>query len=365
MDNEVLYLLSSNACEEYMLDVLESMALPDGMILHFRYQNRWIPPAIRQEIPKDNSNTMSGKKVAVCYLYQKKDNYGCYNWVKIYPVRSGVIKFAYKTGDDDSDVSHFYFNVKNYFNNFQDISKRVTELAKNDNNKFYVLSGITYNEGDLCILENSKRAFIQTVENFDLKHFISIDEEKEYHPFFCKIDGFINNKLKVIAPEYDNVTKKAQYKLKEFDRYAFNFTTYTSMKIKTIPKSTISLITDEKIFITKKEYKTKQTSRYDEESWNIISSHIDKNLITIANFKVTCDDCSIKNPLCVDMNIYLSISRDKWLIMAELGADICFVFGTAVLASSKFNTINNAWWIGLFAIGIICKIYQKMNKGFK
>ena len=45
-----LYLMSSNASEEYIQDTLETLALPSDAVHHFRYQLKWVDKNLKNKL---------------------------------------------------------------------------------------------------------------------------------------------------------------------------------------------------------------------------------------------------------------------------------------------------------------------------
>ncbi|GAH68216.1 unnamed protein product, partial [marine sediment metagenome] len=116
-NNNWLYLMSSNASKEYIKDILETLAIPSGSIQHFRYQLRWLDEKLIEMLPSKrikNGNGLIGTKVVICYLYQERKNKGIWEWNTIYPIRIAKLVDAFKTGESEVDISHFYFQVENY-----------------------------------------------------------------------------------------------------------------------------------------------------------------------------------------------------------------------------------------------------------
>src|SRR6266496_6094017 len=122
-----IYLFSSNSEIKYVVDILEALALPRNFVHHFRYRLKWVEPTLRQKLPTttlDSKNPLVGLNVVVCYLYQEQQN-GKREWKSMYAVRRGSIIDCYKSGPNDLDVAHFYFQLTDYY----DYSDRNSEAA--------------------------------------------------------------------------------------------------------------------------------------------------------------------------------------------------------------------------------------------
>jgi len=56
MNNNSIYLMSSNATKEYIIDILEVLSLPFGTVQHFRYQLKWLDNELKNKLPIKNNN---------------------------------------------------------------------------------------------------------------------------------------------------------------------------------------------------------------------------------------------------------------------------------------------------------------------
>ena len=75
MTKKCLYLVSSSSSSEYVSDCLEALALPRGMIQHFRYRLRYIDEHLREKLPKENGqlpHDLRDLPVVVVYLIRSK-----------------------------------------------------------------------------------------------------------------------------------------------------------------------------------------------------------------------------------------------------------------------------------------------------
>jgi hypothetical protein len=219
-----LYLVSSNATKEYIMDILEALSMPFGSVQHFRYRLKWIDKELRNEIPLEG-NSLTGKlknrRVVICYLYQEKRD-SEWEWIAAYPIRSGILMDAYKTGDSDGDVSHFYFKVDNYIsydkqgftNDKQDFTKILRGIAGKKWNIAYAFLCVALDDTYIADKEDSKSAFHKICNSLSLEHLKS-PEGKEYFPIYCFIDGLKNRKGKILEPKYDPIAHKSFYEIKE------------------------------------------------------------------------------------------------------------------------------------------------------
>jgi hypothetical protein len=114
-----LYLVSSSSSREYVADCLEALALPRGVIHHFRYLTKYVDESLRSLLPKSPGglpSKLQDLSVVVVYLYQEQTGgawkpAGTLNDEGRYlPVRCGRLVDAFREGD----VAHFYFEITDY-----------------------------------------------------------------------------------------------------------------------------------------------------------------------------------------------------------------------------------------------------------
>jgi hypothetical protein len=111
---ECLYLVSSSSSREYVADCLEALALPRGMIHHFRYRRRHIDEGLASALSREPGHLpdqFQNISVVVVYLYQEQRAGSWKIEEEAYlPLRCGRLLDAYL----DGDVAHFYFEVGDY-----------------------------------------------------------------------------------------------------------------------------------------------------------------------------------------------------------------------------------------------------------
>ncbi len=117
--NECLYLVSSSASERYVTDCLDVLALPRGIIQHFRYRMKYLDPELEELIPKNPGSLPSrlqDVQVVVLFVLAQiapGDNWPGDEWQNPsphVPLRCGRLVDAYAEGD----VAHFFFAVEGY-----------------------------------------------------------------------------------------------------------------------------------------------------------------------------------------------------------------------------------------------------------
>lgn len=118
MTRSCLYLVSSSANREYVADCLEALALPRGLIHHFRYRRGYVDPDLWKQLPDQAGpmpDALSGMTVVVVYVFQEQSG-GAWTQRDYLPVRLGSLIEAFR----DGGVAHFYFAVTDYVSQLKD-----------------------------------------------------------------------------------------------------------------------------------------------------------------------------------------------------------------------------------------------------
>jgi len=368
---QTIYLISSNASKEYILDALEVLSLPFGMVQHFRYQLKWLDKELKEELPlKDNSkkDSLKNYKVVICYLYQEKIDNG-WEWIKIYPVRTGVLMDAYKTGEKEEDIAHFYFKVDAYIpsDKGNEIEKEIKKWRKVWN-KTYAFFGKSLKNNILTSKKESYSIFHNICTSFKKEHFKSPEGNTEYYPIFCLIEGLKTFKRrcwrkikKTLTPEYNSLSHKSYYKIDEGSYCSFEFRIFSP---ENPPEFQIVLKSDEKLFSTPSKYELRISSRYTEESCALISRFLERDVFTLLCFETTCKNFDKKEPLNFHIDFPVKIKRNLFFRIVEVAGDIGFGVGTASIALSKVLGEQWSWWywpvIGGYLTWMICKLIVKL-----
>lgn len=371
-NNNWLYLMSSNASKEYIKDILETLAIPSGSIQHFRYQLRWLDEKLIEMLPNKrvkNGNKLIGTKIVISYLYQKKKNNGNWEWNTIYPIRIAKLVDSFKTGESKLDISHFYFQVENYIKyDDHDFNKIIKKIAKQKWEKKYSFLGKSFEDKYIANKEESMSAFHKICEVFDQEHFSDPPPLKKiYYPLFCYIDGLVDEKREIITPQYNSSSCCSFYDLTEGATYYFEFMTYTP-KSQQIPNWKINIISDSNIFSTPSKYVLEINSRYNAESLPLLSSILERNILSFMTFNTKSIDDKINGflPLELNINFLINIKRNMFFRAIDAFSDIAFAIGTGSLAlKAAFPTWS--WWywpvIIFYFIWIICKFKIKLWRG--
>lgn len=368
-NNNWIYLMSSNATKEYITDILEVLALPHGTVAHFRYLMRWLDEDLKTKLSiKNKSGTcgLKNKKVVICYLYQEKQDSGG-KWIVVYPIRTGILMDAYNTGNDDEDVAHFYFKVDNYiFYDSQDITEKLKKVIEEDGkwNRAYAFMGKNF-DVKIADEEDSRPAFHKICNFFKSEHFKS-PEGNEYFPIYCFIEGLKDKKGKILEPVYDPHTYKSFYEVTEGGYYSFGFSTYLTSRPS---QYVVKLLSDEKIFSTPREYRLIASSRYDEASYPIISSLLERDIWTSISFKTELpSEVDGKESLNIHFEFPIKVKRKILYRIFDALSDIGFGVGTGAIAiKAAFPPEEMTWWYWPTILGYgtwaICKIIIKFWRG--
>lgn len=337
-----IYIMSSNAAEKYILDSLQVLSVPFGWVCHLRFQKKWVDPELWEIIPfkgEKLNEKLKDIRAIISYLYQERENRDeRWKWIAVYPFRFGFLKYAFKTGDSELDIVHLFVEVDSFVSyhddkqiNFFDILK---EKLKYKFNKYYASLGEPLEEKFVIPREQSKSAFHKICECIKLEHFKSSDKDGvDYYPATCFIEGFKKKKGKFLKPKYDRHSYKSFYKLRECARYTFEFCSYFAEKPMEFE---VKLLCNEKIFSTPAEYKLKISSRYDEESWSIISSLLERDVWTSISFKTELpENINNKKSLDIHLEIPLNIKRKILYRIIDFGGDIGLAVGTGSIALAK------------------------------
>ena len=366
MIGKTIILLSSNASKEYILDALEVLALPFGAVQHFRYRLRWLDRELKEKLPiKKNSNKskLNDFNVIICYLSQKRINEK-WEWIAIYPLRAGVLVDAYKTGDNDMDVVHFYFKVYKYLNISNDIINKIENHLKERSIWGKAYSFITDDIMEIVsATENEGKAyscFANICELLGKEHFKSPDGKIEYYPIFTLINGLKTEK-KNLKIKYKHLYHKSYYEISEGSCYSLEFKTYFPNPP---PEFSIILKNEEKLFSNQPEQKIKISSPYSEENFVLIPRFVEKDLYTSLTFKTNCEKFNDKEVLNLNISFLIKIKRNLWFRIIEITGEFGFGLGTGSIALAKILEGKWNWWYWPVIMGyflwMICKLVLKL-----
>lgn len=376
-NQKCLYLMSSNASEEYILDTLETLALPSDAVHHFRYQLKWIDKNLKNKLRvkgEEKNSLLKDMHVIVSYLYQNynKTDKEKWKWNKIYPLRTGILMDAYKTGnEDDVDVAHFYFKIKNYFYyKNQDFTEIMRKNAEQNFGKDYAFLNFPFYEKYVANKKDNKSALHKICQSNIFEEFISAKNNVKYFPLSYFINNLKDVKGKVVEPKYNPNCNKSFYELEEGDCYYLDLATYYPKEPK---KFKIKLYFDRKIIsIPSNELAIK--SRYNEESFMFVSSLLEKDVLSFIRIKTNTEieENLKKNQKLkiLNLNITLPIKIKKKQLYRVIDAvsEIGFGIGTGLIALSA--VLGDKWEVSCwnyvifsYLVWIICKFIIKLWRG--
>ena len=114
-----LYLVSSSSNREYVMDCVEALAVPRGIVQHFRYRLKYMDELLERLVPLEGDplpSELQDLPVLVVYLYQTQT---AGTWKPgetmgpggpYMPIRYGRLLQAFR----DGDVAHFFFEASDY-----------------------------------------------------------------------------------------------------------------------------------------------------------------------------------------------------------------------------------------------------------
>jgi hypothetical protein len=346
-----LYLLSSNARWRYFQDVLQVLALPRGFIGHFRYELRYIAPEVRGALPsrpKALPSHLQECSVLLCYLCQRETTPNQWKWLAVYPVRAAKLRRAYKTGENDSDVAHFYFVVQDYcrYGQNPDPIKTVGQLLRKVDPQVarpYVSQGEPPTLQFSSEPVSDESAFISTVEAFQTDHLFEGrigGSTKKYYPAFVFISGLReqrkpaeqrgqvkhDERAKPIQPSVDAPGRMAGYRLTEATDYTLELS-YHLLPPSPDLGSILTLTTNKGVFVTREKQEVNMGSRYDEQVWTLTSALTDHDVSSVVTVSTALKaptgrlamDTTVALPVWIRRNVWRRFGRSVLDILPQIG----------------------------------------------
>lgn len=374
----MLLLFSSNATEEYILDILECFALPQNYAHHFRYQHLWLPKELKEILPFENEplpKVLKNSTILIVYLNQSRVQHGKYQWVKAIPIRTARLISAFRTGpaNDDKAIAHFYFKLIDHVEQSEIFDYELKKSMSLKYGKSYA-AFIWGKEETLFKKFRLKAPFERLSEKLNDAGF-DYDGEKVkdnyLSPLYVKIDGLFTKRGKIISPQYDKVARKSFYKLNEAKQYLFKFRTYAE-KDELHRSFKVSLKSFKENFASPEIYSQDVKSQYNSECWELIPRFSNQNSRTYTVFKTNCINHKNKGKsLDLKLIVPVTIKRSWFLRISEILSDVGFGIGTGYLALSKLYELNKSrilpeWYyvvIPSYLIWIIAKLFVKFRRG--
>lgn len=346
-DEHWVYLLSSNASEEYMADIIESIALPSDSVHHFRYRARWLSQDLKERIPvkgQEKKSPLMGASILIAYLHQIKEG-DHKKWRRVIPIRRATLVTAYKTGDNEHDVVHFYMKLGGFV--YRDKYKLdVDGLRAQEANWDLAFLGDPIEEETFAINHaDQEGAFHDMSESFDLECLKSPDGAVSYIPLLFNIEGLRKSRGRLIKMDYDKKHSVAYYSLKEGSPYQMHINT---SDICDEPKPhTVLIRSDDNLFSTSSSVDIRVSSHYDRESCLIVPRMIERTAWTEVgcSVKTAQVDAGEMRPLNTSVNILVQVHKRFFDRMMIVFAAVLLVIGTASVSIIKDASKYWWWWI--------------------
>lgn len=343
MPKNCLYLVSSSASREYILDCVEALALPRGMILHFRYRFKYVDEQLRASLPPEGGKlpaSLRNLPVVVVYLYQVQtigvwkpgDTMGPGG--PYLPLRCGRLINAFK----DGQIAHFFFELTSYVK--PKYRRGSTRILLNQQVRFRASTGkkapISYAhvardlgfEGERV---NDTKAFQSIVDEAYLpgewrtRSLGSAPLDVTYDVIFLRIAGLFrerDKRLTEIAP-IQRVVKGsafAEYELEGDATYHMRLVTHLSARIPAaLPgqgRAKLRLVFDPEYIKPIGPTSLRISSLYDLEYWSFMTkaSPTPRSALTIAcdhDLVVDRRDFVRSELLCPEVSLSISIIPAK------------------------------------------------------
>jgi hypothetical protein len=375
-----LLLVSSNAKQEYIQDILETLCLPNGTLHHFRYMLKYVDPLVRQILKlKEESMDKCLNKIGVVivYLNQVRTENG-YNWGKSMIVREGCLRNCYKTGLGDNSIAHFYFELGDNLITDSSYEEKIKKIYGTAYNKITSYAYLTYEDySDLARKEYYCESFEKQcyrMEEVGLNYQRINNTTKYNPPLMLLIEGiyqqgwFKNNKLFnpktwfqksiLINPKYDKYGLKSYYKLHESCAYLLKYRTFSWDHKKT---GEIKIDVSKELFVTQANYSYKVNSAYNSESWELMPAFIKQNTFGYISISTNTLETNGENEIELNINVNLAFSlhRKRFIRAIDLFSDILFASGPIYIAIEKiYESLKpQPWWI-TDSIWILSCIYM-------
>lgn len=364
----IIFLLSSNSQAEYIQDIIEAIGLPKGSIHHFRYIIDYLHPDLKRLIPlqgEEMPKILKGVQVIVVYLNQTRRGKGDYLWNNVIPVRCGILKNCYKTGDGDNATTHFFFDLEEGVlprDSFDNEFKRI--FGQYYQNKYAHLA--FSNPDKILIKDSPTRIFEDQCEKFQSAGFTYVDQEEKTEiqydsPLMILIEGIYKKKWissdEILLPKYDRSTNKSYYKLTEAKSYYIKYRTLCS-EIKKPHQIKMTFLKD--CFSTPSEYMQNIHSRYYSECWDIEPAYVEHGTRGFFEVKSTTLNNDNSSPNTLDCQICITYQTKRRILLRILDTfiDFWFAIGPIYLAATKIleHPDQNPWYINKWPI-IIVLIY--------
>jgi hypothetical protein len=379
--NEWMYLFSSNAEREYIIDSLEVLALPRGAIQHYRYHLQYLHPDLRGKFDA-NPRDLVGQHVLVSYLCQEQyleEDKARWRAVETYPIRLGLVVDVHKTGR----IAHFHFEVGEYVDYSHGYPNIVSRMQVALGGKMPPASYACLApplEGFAASGDRDPEAFQAIVDAFDPHHLRTIRLKKasashtarpdveivQYDPVFIQVVGVYRIQrdddggqvsLVALKPTRVEGIRDRAYRLDEEDLHVVRVNTYQP-KWSAVHRVGIAIAAtvDERLFSNPGTGERTVGSRYDSHEFMLAPKPTERSVWTFLGLtaRVPTDHAEVLVPLkAFWVQILPRVSRRRLQTLV----DILGQLGVAILPLSVAMWARNAEpilvsWSGWFVLGL-------------
>lgn len=342
MAENCLYLVSSSANREYVVDCLEVLALPRGMIQHFRYRLKYVDEHLRILLPPEGGQLPRGLRnlpVVIVYLYQVQtvgvwrpgDTMGPGG--PYLPLRCGRLINAFK----DGGIAHFFFELSGYVKPTYRrsstrvlLNKGITFRAARRKSALVSYAHVSLDLGFDSAEASDTVGFQRIVDNAYLpsewrtRSLGSAPLDVTYDIVFLRVAGFfreLNGRLTQVVPVRRAVRSNAfaEYELEAGGTYHMRLATHMSARVPAaLPgegQAKLRLVYDSELIRPIGPTSLRISSLYDLEYWSfIVGTKIRRSALSIA-----CD-CDVlpdrtnfmrSELLCPEISMSISIVSAK------------------------------------------------------
>lgn len=234
--SNILYLFSSNQLPRYERDALDTVCLPAGSIMQFRYGSDNIDPKIKNLLSQGKQEILNGQRVIVVFVNAKgKEDKNAIWQPEFFPLRSG--KLVQCRQADDRTL--FFFELTDEFINYEKYSKiELDKFIRNLSNKPLkssspgtFLSGIFAGIDIPLPLEALTRS--SSAVSVEINTLMDLYPERMFYSFYIEKIGKNNNHEKVQMKRFSNrIDPLNGFELSSRGNYSLIFHYYFNPKSK-------------------------------------------------------------------------------------------------------------------------------------
>lgn len=342
-----IFLLSSNAQTEYIEDILEAIAVPNGYILHFRYLLRYLDFPLRTLLPEKRNasqkNGLNKSSVIVVYLNQARIGSGNYTWNGSLPVRYGILYDCYRTGKEDNSVAHFFFKVTSDFVSADGFEGEFKTILGDSYGKSYAY--VTFADTQK-LGEKELHGKLFETQCDKLKH-VGLDYQnrdgrgvKYQPPLMVLIEGMYRKHFRaygrVLNPVCEPFAPGSAYKLRESRSYFLRLRTYNWDYKKPY---TVKLKVSDSLFSTPEEYILNVHSAYDSQCWELTPAFVPRKTSGFIELSINADATDEVQSEAKELNwrvlTMLNVRRRFTFHFLDIISSILLALGPTYLALTK------------------------------